>query len=252
MINPLNIRPGKLVAIRKRSAILICGLSLAGGSLYLLRQFQVSRLARSVDEQAADALKAGDFGKAAALYAEHVAVLPDDMEAQSNYADSLLKGSPTPRQQALALKIFDKILEQYPGRDDLRRRRAELRFAVGNLSEADTQAELQILLDSPQGKRDGHLLFLLGRCCEANNNDARAKFCYEAAIENHAPRRSRLVNGWRRYSVSPAGSTIATRLIGSSRRWSGRLPRTTGFTWHAAVTAASSACRACRPTWKRR
>ncbi len=198
MIKPLKVPPGRRLTIRLRLAILICGLSLAAGSLYLLRQFQVSRLARSVDEQAADALKAGDFEKAATLYAEHVAVVPDDMEAQSNYADSLLKGSPTPKQQALALEIFNKILKRYPGRDDLRRRRAELKFAVGNLSEADTQAELQILLDSPQGKRDGHLLFLLGRCCEANKNNARATICYEAAIETDAPRRSRLTNGWRR------------------------------------------------------
>ncbi len=187
LAKPLKLPPSRRATIRRRSAILICGLGLAAGSLYLLQQFQVSRLARSVDEQAADALKAGNFEKAVTLYSEHLAVTPDDVDVQIKYADSLLQGSPTPNQQATALEIFDEVLEQYPGREDLRRRRAELRFAVGNLSEADTQAELQILLDSPQGKRDGHLLFLLGRCCEVNRNDARAKICYEAAIENQAP-----------------------------------------------------------------
>ncbi len=172
---------------RRRLAVLIGALGLIAGCTYLVHGFQIDRLARSVDKQAAQAIEEGNFQKAAALYAEHVAVAPKDIELKLKYADALLKGAPTPSQQSVALTIFDAILRRYPGRDDVRKQRAELLFTLGNLSEADTQAELQILLDSPEGKADGHLLFLLGRCCEANKYDARARECYAAAIKNHAP-----------------------------------------------------------------
>ena len=47
-------------------------------------------------EQADSAAKEGDFPKAGRLYAEHLAVLPDDVEIQIKHADILLKGGRRP------------------------------------------------------------------------------------------------------------------------------------------------------------
>ncbi len=49
-----------------------------------------------MDRQAERALEKGDFEKAASLYGEHVVVLPEDVEAQIKYADTLVKGTPAP------------------------------------------------------------------------------------------------------------------------------------------------------------
>ena len=46
---------------------------------------------------------------------------------------------------------------------------------------------MKILLDMEKNKNDGHLLFLMGRCCEAGKNDEEAVKWYRKAIEHNAP-----------------------------------------------------------------
>ena len=170
----------------KRSAILICVLSLVAGSTYFTRGFQLKRLARSVDRQAECALEKGDIEKAANLYGEHVVVLPEDVEAQIKYADTLLKGTPAPRERTLAQILYSEILNQYPGRDDVRRRRAEL-FATVN--DGSPKADLEILLKLPKYKNDANLMFLFAKALESNHDEAQARKWYEDAIKNNAPQK---------------------------------------------------------------
>ena len=173
----------------KRWAILIGVLILIAATLYSLQQFQVSRLARSVAERADTAAQKGEYEQAAKLYAEHLAVVPEDTEIKFKYANMLVKWSPSPQKKLAALKLYGEILRQHPGRDDVRRKQMELKFAMGQFREAGAEADLQILLNLPQNKTDGDLWFMMGRCREDEKNDLDARSCYEAAIKHNAPRK---------------------------------------------------------------
>ena len=116
-----------------RTVILICGLMVAAASTYLMHRFQTDRLARSVDKQAAEAANEGDFQKAATLYAQHLAVAPADIETQLKYTTALLEGSPRLSSSPSRSRSSMRFLEQYPGRYDVRRRRAELTFSLGSI-----------------------------------------------------------------------------------------------------------------------
>ena len=78
----------------KRWAILIAVLSLIGGTGFFTQRFQITKLAKAVADKADDAVKKGDFAKAEKLYREHLMVVPDDVEIQIKYADTLLKADP--------------------------------------------------------------------------------------------------------------------------------------------------------------
>jgi hypothetical protein len=85
--------------IIKRWAIFIAILSLIGGTGFFTQQFQISRKAKSVEEKADAAVKAGEFAQAEGLYREHLVVFPEDMEIRVKYADALLKADPVKYRQ---------------------------------------------------------------------------------------------------------------------------------------------------------
>ena len=90
-------------------------LVLIAATLFGVQRFQVSRLARSVAEEADAAAKEGKFERAAQLFGEHLAVVPDDVDVKIKYADALIKGSPSLKQQTAALSLYGEVLRQYPG-----------------------------------------------------------------------------------------------------------------------------------------
>jgi cellulose synthase operon protein C len=173
----------------KRWVILIVVLILIAATLYSVQQFQVSRLARSVAGQADAAAQERDHEKAAKLYAQHLAVVPEDTEIKFKYANMLVQWSPSPQKQLAALKLYGEVLRQLPGREDVRRKQMELKFAMGQLRDAGAEADLQILLNLPQNKTDGDLWFMMGRCREDAKNDVDARTCYETAINHNAPQK---------------------------------------------------------------
>src|ERR1700679_3741662 len=69
----------------KRWVILIGVLSVIAVALFLIQRFQVSRLARSVAQEADSAVDKGNFEKATKLYGQHLSVVPDDAEIQIKY-----------------------------------------------------------------------------------------------------------------------------------------------------------------------
>ena len=77
----------------KRGAILIAVLSLIAGTGFFTQRLQVTRLAKAVAEEADNAVKEGNFAKAEKLYREHLVVVPNDVDIQEKYADTLLKRS---------------------------------------------------------------------------------------------------------------------------------------------------------------
>jgi cellulose synthase operon protein C len=173
----------------KRWVIFITVLSLIVGIGFLFQRIQVARLAKSVVEQADNALKEGDFTKAEKLYWEHLVLFPADIVVKLKYADALLKVAPLPKRQAEALQIYNEALTQNPGRTDVRRKQAKLKFAMNRLRDNGAEADLTILLNLPENQTDGDLLFLMGRCCEDESNDVNAVKWYRKAIEYNAPQR---------------------------------------------------------------
>ena len=171
--------------IIKRWAIFIAVLSLIGGTGFFTQRFQITRKARSVEEKADAAVKAGEFAQAEGLYREHLAVLPEDVEIRIKYADALLKADPSPKRQNEALQIYFGILTRHVGRADVRRKQMQVEIDKGDFPAAE--ADLKILLDMDENKNDGHLMFLMGRCSEGVRNDVDAVEWYRSAVEHHAP-----------------------------------------------------------------
>jgi cellulose synthase operon protein C len=169
----------------KRLAILIGVIALVGGGGYFLWAFQVERKAHGVTAKADRAEKDGNYGEAEQLYREYLAVRPDDIAVQLKYAEALLKNEKASKRQAEALAIFESIVGRYPGRDDVRRRAAELAAEIGAAEKA--RAHLAILLKSSEG--DGHLEYLMARCYEQDGEFERAAESYRSAIEHKAPER---------------------------------------------------------------
>jgi tetratricopeptide (TPR) repeat protein len=173
----------------KRLAILIVVFAFIGGGAYSLWRFQVGKMAQGVVEQAEKAMEEKRYAAALDLYQQHLLVVPDDQAVQLKYANVLLELQPTPKNQQTAMAIYNEILRRDPGREDVRRRAAELAVNMsGGMFEA-ARGHLAILLKS--ANEDGHLEYLMGRCYEEDKDkdpDAAANY-YRAAIEHRTPER---------------------------------------------------------------
>ena len=175
----------------KRVGILLGIAVLLGGTSFALWRFQVERMAQSVVAQAEKAEAEGDYARAVELYREHLTVMPSDVEVKLKYADVLTKPDWGARQPELALEIYEGLVREFPGREDVRRRAAEVAAELatksgGNLFER-ARGHLAILLKT--AKDDGHLEFLMGRCYEEDKEYASAADAYRSAIAHGAPER---------------------------------------------------------------
>ena len=183
--------------IIKRWAIFIAVLSLIGGTGFFTQQLQITRQAKSVDSKADTAVKEGDFAKAELLYGQHLHVFPDDVEVKIKYADALLKADPSPKRQDEALQVYASILKKYAARADVRRKQIQVQIDKGDFRAAE--AGLKILLTNAEDENDGHLMFLMGKCCEASRTAAQpqdrseeAVERYRSAIKNNAPEQEQI------------------------------------------------------------
>ena len=123
----------------KRLAILIGTLALIGGGGYFLWAFQVERMAQNVVARAQQAAAEGRYDEAERLYQEHLAVVPDDVAVQLEYAELILRPELSNRRDA-ALTIYQDVLRRYPGRMDVRQRAAELLRGDGRAHVRDSPA----------------------------------------------------------------------------------------------------------------
>ena len=189
----------------ERWFIFITVLSLIAVTSFFMQRFQVSRLARSVVEQADNALHKGNFSKAEKLYWEHLLVFPADVDVKIKYADALLKVASLPSRQREALQIYGGILTRSPGREDVRRKQVALKVAMGRLQDTGLEADLTILLNKAENKNDGELLFLRGRCYENNDNDENAVEWYRKAIEHIKPNAPQRIEAYQRRATLQRG-----------------------------------------------
>jgi tetratricopeptide (TPR) repeat protein/Flp pilus assembly protein TadD len=175
------------IKIFKRLMVLIAAVSLIGVAGYFIWSIQVDKMARSVVARAERAEEKKNYGEAVDLYQQHLMVVPDDVDVQIKYADALIKWEKTQKHQEDAMAIYNGILKQQLGRDDVRRRAAELAVDMGGPQFEVARRHLSILLGHVTG--DGHLEFLMGRCWEQDQDAAQAAEKYRSAIEHGAPER---------------------------------------------------------------
>jgi len=172
----------------RRLAVAVVVLVLGVVSIVLVQRHQVSRLGRSNLSEADQAVEAGDLERAEELYLQHTQVFPDDLEAKLKYANVLLDRSKTPARIAQAVGIYDGVLAREPGRDDARRRLAEILVESGSARDlVDARSHISILLRANPG--DGDLEYLMGRCEQAADDDRAAVESFKSAAAHDASQR---------------------------------------------------------------
>lgn len=170
-----------------RLLILFVGLTLLIVGGFFLWHWQVDRKSHGVLAQAEQAESKGDYERAVTLYNQYLMVIPDDVDVRLKLAEALQKQDTSSRSRREALEIYDAILGQYPAREDVRRRAAEVAVTMGGGMFEKARAYLKILLKT--AREDGHLEYLMGRCYEADNEPAPAVEAYASAIAHAAPER---------------------------------------------------------------
>ncbi|HEX3446679.1 MAG TPA: tetratricopeptide repeat protein [Isosphaeraceae bacterium] len=187
----------------KRLAILIAVLGLVSGTAVWGWNWQITRMAHAKALEAESAVKKGDFATAGRLYREHLALIPDDVEIQLAYADTLARGGSI-AERAEALQVYGNVLRRsrYIGRDDVRRKQMELKVKAGRLlDEGGAEFDLKMLLSNDANKNDGELWFWMGRCAEAGKNDAAAATYYRSSIKADASPEIKIDAYWRLATV---------------------------------------------------
>ena len=120
--------------------ILITGLLLTFGGLYLLRRFQVSRNAGSKRELAEQRLEEGRLADATLLLSQYVALRPDDHEAFAEYSKLLLgramSSDATRQDMGRAFDALEAAVRRNPTDDDLRQQLAEFQLRIGRANDA--------------------------------------------------------------------------------------------------------------------
>ena len=182
--------------IVKRWLIFVTVLSLIAVAAFFTQRYQVGRLAKSKVEEADNALHEHNFAKAEKLYWEHLVLFQDDLDVKIKYADTLLKVASSPKRQAEALQIYHEILTRSSGRDDVRRKQVELKFAMGGPRMMGAE-DLTILLSRSENENDGELLFLMGRYCEENSDEENAEKWYQKAIKHKVRQANRSISATR-------------------------------------------------------
>ncbi len=172
----------------RRLAVVAVVLVLGVVSVVLIQRYQMSRLGQSNLVEADLAAEAGDWERAEELYLQHTQVFPDDLEAKLKYANALLERSKTPARMGRAVGIYDGVLAREPGRDDARRRLAEILVESGSARDLiDARSHLAILLRA--APEDGDLEYLMGRCEQAVDDDRAAVESYQSAAAHGAAQR---------------------------------------------------------------
>lgn len=131
-------------------------LLVAGGAgVWVLHRYQVHRNAKTMASLADERIAAGQEDEALELLSRYVAMRPDDLDRQRQYAELLLAridtGRATPRSVALAKGMMERAVRAAPDDDLLREKLADLLLRTGDLSGSyDNYSTILTHLDSPE------------------------------------------------------------------------------------------------------
>jgi len=120
--------------------ILMVGLTVLIGSLFVVRRFQVSRNAGGKLSLARTRLKEGKMADALVLLGQYVTLRPDDSPAFAEYSKLLLtratKPDATRNDVARAFTALEEAVRRNPDEDELREQLADFQIRVGRASDA--------------------------------------------------------------------------------------------------------------------
>ena len=138
-------------------SVLVLLLVVGGAGVWGVHRYQVQRNARTMASLADERLAAGLEDEAVELLARYVALRPDDLPRQRQYAELLVAridaGRATPRGVALAKGMMEKAVRASPDDDRLREKLADLLLRTGDLSGSyDNYSTILAHLDSPDRK----------------------------------------------------------------------------------------------------
>ena len=231
----------------KRLVILIAIVVVASLSIYFLQRSQVTRMAKSVLEEAQEAEKGGDYEAAIQKYQEHLMVVPDDDVTKEKLADVLLKGGKDFARQAQAAQLYGEILTRNPQRSDIRRRLAELSIERAQFKEA--RPNLEILLKNDELSLDART----ATCISCSAVARRTTSDFEEAEESYKDRHRQWCFPEGRGDPAPGQPAPRAAQAGGRGRpdhrpdGERRCRRTIRSTSHAGGIAAASASRTPTP-----
>jgi tetratricopeptide (TPR) repeat protein len=157
-------------------AVLLAVLLATGGGVYAVHRHQVAKSATAAKDAGFKALAEGDLPAATTHLGHYCSFAPEDLDAREAYAQLLLDGWD---QKKKAYELREHILQKDPSRDTVRLR--QIHLALGIDRAIDARSHLDILLKKTPD--DAELIYLRGRCAEADSKFEDAAGEYRRAIE---------------------------------------------------------------------
>jgi len=177
---------------------------------YFLHAYQLRRNAKVFLERAQKAKSQEQFDVAVKNYQWYVDLVPDDLNALSEYAALLVDL----RAYGAAYYRLETILRLDPGRLDSRRKLVQVLTAMGRFRDAQEHLEQYLLKESPD---DPELLTQLGQCQRGLGQYERATTTFRRAIElklDHFPAYAQLAGTYRYDLKQPEqGDEWITKMI---------------------------------------
>jgi tetratricopeptide (TPR) repeat protein len=167
------------INMRLLNTVLVSAL-LAGGGMYLLREYQVSRNAGVLRRNAEAAFEAEKFDQALQLMRRYLMLRATDVDAMLLLADWSDQSAATISNQYEAYFVFGDFLNKQPKRADVRRRVIRLAMKLGRYQDVLKEHLPQMGVDI---EKDAELSYLQGQCHDALGQWDLATNSYARAIE---------------------------------------------------------------------
>jgi tetratricopeptide (TPR) repeat protein len=153
-----------------------------GTCTHFLHAYQVRRNASSLKDRANQFRQQGDLAKTAEYLGQYIGMNPTDIDALCEYAlllggDQLAK---SPQSKVRALLTLERALVRDPGRNDVRRRSAQVAMAIGQYAVARENVQY---LNEALSKKDPEVVLMLAKCLDALSDAKGARRAYEDAIK---------------------------------------------------------------------
>lgn len=162
----------------KRLILLVLGLAVLGGGVFLLNRYQVERQAGSLIERGETAAEKQDWPAAAGHYQTYLNIRPKDTDALARYAEILEEVAKTkPGAVADLIRTYTRLLAEDSSRTVERRKLARYSVAVRYYSGARTELDRMIAAGP-----DAELYELLATCDEAERKFPEAVGTLRKAI----------------------------------------------------------------------
>ena len=156
---------------------IVVGVSVA---VYFLHQLQVDRNADVFRIRAEAAREKGESRQAINDYTQYLAFRPDDKDARAELGILIQDNAKTGDSLLQAFLMYEKVLMQDEGRDDIRNRLIDVAIRLRRFNEAESQIRRML----PYAADSAELEYKLGLCAEAQNKRDVAAEQYQKAIDD--------------------------------------------------------------------